>query len=486
MEASTSDLSVSSGRHRGHGYTSQQSTHENLFKHRRPGRDVRSLSGLIDPSTAMVGPDACGWSIEVTVQSLHGIAVMEQPNSTDSSLRQKQAHHNSITASVAFSGSVPNMHVLSSSVCCHTGNLMIEASSVSIDDDDDDSDHCLQSSFHQQPTSISNRLDSPYRWLKASWKQAKNRPYQPHLTVPLPGRDPRLPNRPLTTSNRHSMILKEDSSDSLNDTMSTASSSSSHEQSLEISSAGSKQTSRRPESCAVWSNTLGSAALPEIVELCVRVTHHRDDTSSTVCGVAHLVMFGHDDDRGSFVVDLPVKQQAQPNTPTCNDCDPNIVLTETAHLRLRVKVIPPSRKHSSTTLSTAASTISSSSRRSGRPCMNSDSVEDDIVVRSPYPVRRSLTDEYNQRVATGPEVRSGRRHRGAISIEIPNDAARNEGGEQRQRLFCDAWNWGRFVESLSSAVRRCDTGSTAPFRQPGANDGASLGSTIFTRDSMDL
>jgi len=295
-----------------------------------------------------------GSVLEVNIASLEGIGLQ---NPADIRFA-REGFAPQVTASVAFSGSVNDMEVGSSSVCGRTGQLQVESEALHIDQ-----------TAHFSPDQC---------WLRAEWNDPTCRQKskalscsghaQPHLRVQLPNRTNNLPgacspdldqtNRDHST-NRHTTPLKRCHSSTSTSTTTRSSSHSSSPVSTNSSTATSKSAnlpsttaSRGPS--VVWSNT-GAAVLPEIVELYVRL---KSPLSGFVeeTGVAYLVVFGNEQDRGKFIMDLPIKrppQSLQQHSP--DGKGPSLILSDQAKLRVVVKV---------RSLAAASCSSSTSSRKS--------------------------------------------------------------------------------------------------------------------------
>ena len=322
------------------------------FHHpQRPATTTTTTTTIIIIIMAKKRISTGGSVLEVNIASLEGIGLQ---NPADIRFA-REGFAPQVTASVAFSGSVSDMEVGSSSVCGRTGQLQVESEALHIDQTAQFSpDQC---------------------WLRAEWNDpaSRHKPKalsslghaQPHLRVQLPNPTNNTlgacsPDMDQTnrdhSNNLHTPLRRCDSSTSTSTTRSSSNSSS--PVSTNSSTATSKSTnhhstaSRGPS--VVWSNA-GAAVLPEIVELFVRL---KSPLSGFVeeTGVAYLVVFGNEQHRGKFIMDLPIKrpsQSLQQHSP--DGKGPSLVLSDQAKLRVIVKV---------RSLASSSSSSSTSSRKS--------------------------------------------------------------------------------------------------------------------------
>jgi hypothetical protein len=345
-----------------------------------------------------------GYQLEVTVERLVGIELV---NGTDG------AHH--CTATVGFSGSLQNMEVFSSTLCAETGRqLLVESEPLTV------KDGCLEA-----------------RWAVGQEEERA----QPHLRVQLQARDVKIITK-LAQTNRGSLVRKRSDLDQF-ETSSTCTNS---------SVSGAVPLGRG--SSAVWSNA-GGAVLPEIVELSVRL---KSEDYSEQTGIAHLVVFGTEQDRGMFVMELPVKRPAT-WTPSGSSC---VALSRHAKLRVLVKVTPPPSKQFVRSLSTATTSTASS---------ETVSLTRSEIGAKVAPLLKKI--EENELEA----LEFAKKQKRAMQVEVP---VYEDIDPPQQPYFCTAFSWQTILQTLHCAVL-CDTGNA----NAGRSD-QSTGSTIATRDSLDL
>ena len=319
-----------------------------------------------------------GTTIEVTIQSLNGVQI------------NPSIDFSNITAMVTFTGSCSNMQVGSSTLCAKTGQLLIESAPLAVD------------------------TSGPISIATAQWPEELYSPSRrpPHLTVQVPHRDPNLPRAPLAKSNRGSKIVQKV---------------------LESPSAiRTPQHERTTSNTALWSED--EEVLPEIVELTVRVHDEQ--------GMAYLVLFGHDNDHGTYIMDLPVRPLQ------------TVDLLRQARLRVHVKVF---REHRDA-MPRLASTTSFSSSEEG--------VTQSAMQKSMASLKRSCEQQQgdvNQMVDEDSEE-SG------IEIRV---------GRYEESADC-MWNWSKFVRALEQVVQ-CNGVTPAGLAVDG---GASVGSSIATPESL--
>jgi hypothetical protein len=376
--------------------------------------------------------------VEITVQSLQGISV---------TARGGPIPH--VTATIAFNGSVPDMQVGSSTVCAITGQLVIASEPA-----------CLDRSSSMMTTTLTpthSSTDKRYHQLTADWRDERIMAncFQPHLSLTLPETDPRAHKMPLSCINRDSRIVKD------TDTVSTTSISSS----LDSISENASQLPRGGS--AVWSNS-GLAALPEIIELYISLNTNDGVTDGQLWqGMAYFVVFGHKDDAGSFVMDLPVKKPSHSNLTVAND-SPNITLTPQARLRVKVKVIPSETK--TPTKTPYERKLASSSSESHREIFLSLSQMEGQMEEVMKNIQRNEDQALKQ-------VQD---QSNAMNANLPADGCPPQG-----HVFCDGlWNWDRVLRAISSVVGRCDAGTEVAVVIPESN--SSVCSTIATRASLDI
>jgi len=372
------------------------------------------------------------------VKSLEGIAFSSKPQSNG---RDRPIPF--VTATVTFSGSQTEMQVGSSSVCGLTGQLMVES----------------------EPIHITDRYGT-YResqcWLKAEWQEdtlSAGVAVQPHLIMPLPSRDPRIPKAPLTKSNRDSRIVKETLPGlDVSDTCSTSS----------TLTESSKVLSPGRGSSAIWSNS--GEAMPEIIELYIRLRSEDEGNCEHLWqGVAYLVVYGTEEDRGTYTMDLPVRRPAyidEMDRRGKGSDEPSLKLTSKARVNVKVKVVPPKKRKRAKSIDMSFAESDSSG-------------ETDMIYS------RSMLEEklepllekikQNEKLA----LQHWRNQKRAMDVNVPNDNC----CERRQNeVFCQGlFNWNQMVKALTSAVRRCDDGTGVA-----AGSAASIGSSIATRDSLNL
>ena len=269
-------------------------------------------------------PSIDGPRVEVTVKSLEGIAFSAQQPQTNG----RAPPIPFVTATVTFSGSQTEMQVGSSSVCALTGQLMVESDPIHMTD--------------RYGTCKDDQC-----WLKAEWQEETMSlagvAAQPHLIMPLPSRDPRIPKAPLSRSNRDSRIVREATtlpSLDFSDTCSTSSTLSNN------SSSPSKPFSPGRGSSAIWSNS--GEAMPEIIELYIRLRSEDEGNCEHLWqGVAYLVVYGTEDDRGTYTMDLPVRRPAyidEMDQRGKGSNENSVKLSSKARVSVKVKVAPPKKR----------------------------------------------------------------------------------------------------------------------------------------------
>jgi hypothetical protein len=350
--------------------------------------------------------DSTPTRVEITVQSLTGISVSSDID--ENSL---------LKASVSFSGSANNMQVGSSILCPETGLLIVESEPLLMS-------HC-------------NKQQLEFKW------QTIDQP--PHLTVSAIC-VASAAKTPLQKANRDSTIVK------LQDLLDGSSSTKLDESVLSDFSrlTTSLLSARSTNSTAFWSD-----AMPDILELNLRVG---DDK-----GVAFLVFFGHKDDRGTCLMDLPIRRPANCKMSSC--------FTDEARLRVQVTVVVPA--HSALGALPPITSCSTGSSAS----------TDHVLEQHPLVYTRSFLE---QQVASLLQTFQSHEHEAmeqrrtqkrAMDVEVPLSSDIDDDRYQSTPPFCSFLNWDQ-IREIVTACR----GSTYGTRRDTGCDS----STIGTRDSMEL
>lgn len=396
-------------------------------------------------------PPCTGPRIEVTVQSLHGIASSKPRNERG----QEIAALPHVTATIAFSGSASDMQVGSSTLCGTTGQLVIESKAAVID-----------------PAALQTKN---LCGLTTEWREERpSASCRPHLTVALQECDPKAYKIPLPSINRDSRVVKEvkrikdldqydtDSTISVS-TIDSPDRKPRSDSTVSISSIDSPRQHSSRGSSTFWSNA-GAAALPEIVELFVSLKTHDAGTDGQVWqGIAHLVVFGHEDDLGTFSMELPVKKASHSELSTSSE-QPDIFLTTEARLRIEVKMFPNEEYHK----------IASSS---------SESHEDIVYSRSLLDAQMKKLHEKIQR-NEDLALEHVRNQKNAIDVNVPMEDHYDEDYHEGRSAFCSSlWSWDRLWQTFSAGVRKCDEGTAAVMAVSGDSSDSS---TIATRYSLDI
>mmetsp|Transcript_38041 Transcript_38041/g.56594 ORF Transcript_38041/g.56594 Transcript_38041/m.56594 type:complete len:435 (-) Transcript_38041:279-1583(-) len=305
--------------------------------------------------------DENGPLVEVTLQSLKGIHFRRQP-------RQQQDDNNgeeeedlastylpNITAAVAFSGSAAEMEVSSSFICSKSGNLMSESLVATPAKSE-------TGIVRQDGSGENEKVPLITRWNECGDEALLTEDFQPHLSIRVPQRDPRVPTMPISQLNRDSSVIKDSSPTSRSrrpPSLDESECSSILEDMPAVSAVRASPSyddymysEANGGTSVVWSAS--GAAMPEIIELYVNLKIEQDDNSCPrqemnesesslwtdsmfEIGVAHLVFFGNDE--GTTIMDLPIKRKrTQKNLG--ND---RIVIDDSVRLRIKVNVLPKGR-----------------------------------------------------------------------------------------------------------------------------------------------
>jgi hypothetical protein len=376
--------------------------------------------------------------IEVTVQSLYGIA----SNKSRDEWGWKNDTFPRVTATIAFSGSASDMQVGSSTLCATTGQLVIESKAAVIDPGALQTKHAcgLTAEWHEERPSANCR---------------------PHLTVSLQECDPKAYKIPLPSINRDSRVVKEGKGMDQYDS------------DVSISTIDTpRHTPPSRGGSAFWSNS-GAAALPEIVELFVSLKTQDGSTDGQVWqGIAHLVVFGHEDDQGTFSMELPIKKPSHSELSTPND-QPDIFLTTEARLRVEVKVFPNENEREIEKIQSSPK-IASSSSESHVDVAYSRSMLDEQMEKLLGKIQK------NEELA----LEHVQNQKNAMDVNVPMEDYDDEDDHDDHPAFCNGlWSWDRLWRTLSVVVQRCDEEAAHVVAVSADNSDCS---TIATRYSLDI
>lgn len=331
--------------------------------------------------------------MEITVQSLFGVAC--------------PCNDEGRTATISFSGSVPDMQVGSSTFDPFKGVLVVES----------------------MPLRPGGRM--------LEWP--KDRP--PHLTVNLEERKALDAKTNLQKANRDSEIV-------------------SREAVAEVYRYSRLNSAKSATASVFWSDK----TIPDIVEMSIRFGEFQ--------GVSYLVFFGHKDDLGTCIMDLPVRT----NTGHfCSDLHPN------AKIRVKVTVIIPDVND--------GNQIEESNLPPVIAC--STSLSEDTLLKVPFS-RSYLEDQIAPLMAiirnneeNAESSRYFQTHN--VNVEVPHSVDYNDTQADRispSRSFCSLSIW----EKLRQTVAACSgSGDVLDYHEDSWScESSTVGSTIATRESWDL
>ena len=159
--------------------------------------DSKPMDKMKPPPIDLASED--GPLVEVTLQSLSGLTCRLPTTPTNGASRSIP----SVTACVGFSGSATDMQVSSSFLCGTSGNIVVEsqAAVLSHSHDLENQSTCLLVAEWHGTGSVSSSRQS---LSSSSFSQFSQ---QPHLTIRLPKRDPKLPSVPLSRMNRDCNVV---------------------------------------------------------------------------------------------------------------------------------------------------------------------------------------------------------------------------------------------------------------------------------------
>jgi len=306
-----------------------------------------------------------------------------------------------LTASVSFSGSIADMQVGSSAFDPVKGLLAVES--------------------------------EPLKPGAKSLEWPKDQP--PHLTVGLEDRITWDAKTSLQKANRDSSFVRETAEDS-----------------FRFSHLNSTKSAKSGTDSMFWSDTMA----PDIIEFAIRFGDFE--------GVSYLVFFGHKDDVGSFIVDLPIK--SRPNGTSSANLDEN------ARIRVKVNIVVPGANDDKIPPIAACSTSSS---------------EDTAGKSINFPSRAYLEDQIAPLMAIirNNEENAQKTHyfqKHTVSVEVPEQHDDDAAGSPPANTLCSLGIW----EQLRRSVAACSGTSDLEMQRDYSYDDSTVGSTIATRDSWDL
>jgi len=211
-----------------------------------------------------------------------------------------------------------------------------------------------------------------------------------------------------------------------------------------------------------WSDS----TIPDIVEMTLRF--------GSFHGVSYLVFFGHRDDLGTCVMDLPVRKLQQDDT--CSD------LSEDARIRVKVSVIIDEKDSDDSKLPPMASVSTSSS------------CEDSILKKIPFSrtylegqiaplmavIRHNEEDAHRERYFT--------KHN--VNVEVPQHFDHEEATATPTLSpvgFCSLGIWEQLRHSVAACSGSMDPNDFYNENIDSSGDSSTVGmSTIATRESWDL
>jgi len=326
--------------------------------------------------------------MEITVQNLFGVACNDEGR----------------TATISFSGSVPDMQVGSSTFDPFKGVLVVES----------------------MPLRPSGKV--------LEWP--KDQP--PHLTVNLEERKALDAKTNLQKANRDSEIV-------------------SREAVAEAYRFSRLSSAKSATASVFWSDT----TIPDIVEMSIRFGDFQ--------GVSYLVFFGHKDDLGTCVMDLPVRTNAG---LVCSDLGPD------AKIRVKVTVIIPDAN---------ADTTIDSNLPPMTACSTSSS--EDTVLKVPFS-RTYLEHQIAPLMAiirnneeNAEHSRYFQRHNVNVEVPVSFDFDTQSDRRSPSMSFCSLGIW----DQLRKSVALCSgAGDMHDYNEDSSCESSTAGTTIATRDSWDL
>ena len=306
-----------------------------------------------------------------------------------------------LTASVSFSGSIADMQVGSSAFDPIKGLLAVES--------------------------------EPLKPGAKSLEWPKDQP--PHLTVGLEDRITWDAKTSLQKANRDSSFVRETG-----------------EESFRFSHLNSTKSTKSGTDSMFWSDTMA----PDIIEFAIRFGDFE--------GMSYLVFFGHKDDLGSFIVDLPIKRR--PNGMISANLDEN------ARIRVKVNIVVPGTNDDKLPPIAACSTSSS---------------EDTAGKSINFPSRAYLEQQISPLMAiirnneeNAQKTHYFQKHTVTVSVEVPEHHG-DKAGSPRNTL-CSLGIW----EQLRRSVAACSGTGDLEMQRDYSYDDSTVGSSIATRDSWDL
>lgn len=314
-----------------------------------------------------------------------------------------------LTAKLSFSGSLPDMQVGSSIFDPVNGLLSLESEPL-------------------LPGAKS------ITWPRCTKEQP------PHLTVNLEERKALDARTPLQKANRDSIMVSREA--------------------VEESYRFSRLNSTRSGTCTVfWSDT----SVPDIVELAIRFGDFK--------GMAYLVFFGHKDDLGTCIMDLPVRRAAG-----CTSMN----LSDNARIRVKVNVaIPDDHKLPPV----AACSTSSSEDTAGQSINYTRTYLEEQIAPLMAVIRNNEVNAAKERYFE--------KHN--VGVKVPRSFGSGGAGGRASpsplQSFCSLGIWEQLRQTLAACSGTNVRGDCHYHQKFGSSydDSSTLGSsTIATRESWDL
>ena len=394
-----------------------------------------------------------GGRIEVLIKSLDGIRIENES--------KKRPSLPWVTATVAFSGSASDMEVGSSSLCGITGQLIVESEPVVISSPD---------MFSKSPK------------LSAHWiEERRNGTTQPDLIMRFSNAGRERSGKSLQKGNRGAKFVKQglESSQTPSTFSETTASSSSHRDTFESSNEDEECDSHS----GVWSDS--GDTMPDIVEMFVRLRHNEDGEETALCdGVAFLVVYGHEDDSGTHLLELPIRKVAVDkrkgsrfgstkgtNSSSSSRRSSRMSLSEDASLTVQVKVTPCRPTPS---ITVAPSIVASRTASCPQVVRSQSAIEDEL---------KPLLEKLRQSEELAKKLCENQKR--AMDVKVPSLLPDEPLPRPPPSLdsFCYVpilSEWTSFLTRMASMTARCDTG------HDGDSDSRNENSTIATRDSIKM
>jgi hypothetical protein len=395
-----------------------------------------------------------GSLVEVTIKSLDGIVF-------ETSVQDADIHSAPrMTATVAFSSSSPSMKVFTSSICALTGQLLIESEPMELD---------------KVALSENNGVFMSANWRAEVEASATAGSELPHLTLTVPVYEAPVSKTPLSPSSHKSAKVLKDTDTSEGDAVETLST---------VTHLTSSTISTRKDGCAQGSKrgsnvfcSASSSSTPEIVELFVRLKCEGEDTPEHLWqGVAYLVLYGNEYDKGTHTIDLPIRRPSyadETNGGASDTSSSRLQLSSNSHLKVKVSFATEKDASGVSSVDCQSAVVQSRS---------TDSTADLIYANSTIDIQLDLL---KQKIVENEEI--AREHYQNQQRKTELTRLHTVPEQPTNDPFCHALeNFAQVYNLLSGVMTGCEVVNNMNVLPELPDSGSSVCSTIATRESLGI